>query len=250
MTQPATSAFPGTQPHQRQFPIPPGPYDERRDGGADPIEHCWNVQQGVGQRDYEDWRRAQPPGLSAEDRRDSAGWYAVSDGALALKSALDAAQAHAQQAKDKLDAAVKPKGVPRDDVAGQFALDRAWRRTNRRFDGIKDPAKLVAAGREWIKTMPKEDLPLVREEAIPYLEDRGVPTEWVDAELAQRMGAGDLRADTALKAKRVAALVHNHGALMRAFAKGVPAPQLVDPYSPGIVAEPYSNGEPHDPNAD
>jgi hypothetical protein len=62
--------------------------------------------------------------------------------------------------------------------------------------------------------------------------------------LGQRIpGAGDLRDDAALKSKRVAVLTHNHNGLVKAFANGTPAPELVDPYSPSITPAAYTNGE-------
>jgi hypothetical protein len=182
--------------------------------------------------------------VSPEDRRDSANWFSVSDAALALKPALDAARAHADEAQAKVDAAVKGQRVDTTDVAAQLAADRFWRRTERTLDSIKDQGKLASAAHDLIANATDAELPVVAEEIGAYLSSKGAPTGWVNTALAQRIpGVDDLRADAALKSKRLAVLNANHNALTKAFAAGTPTPALLDPYSPTITSEPYANGE-------
>jgi hypothetical protein len=243
-----TSALPGTSPARRAYPPPLPPFDAAAVGGRDPIEHGIRTQQAARQQ-FHDWRRSYSPNVSAEDRRDSANMFSVSDAALALKPALDAAKAHADEAQAKVDAAVKAPKVDTTNVAAQLAADRFWRRTERTLDSIKDSAKVAAAARDLVKNASDSELPVINEELSAYLSSRGVPTGWLNDALAQRMpGVDELRDDAALKSKRVAVLTLNHNGLVKAFANGTPAPELVDPYSPSITPAAYTNGEPFDPS--
>ncbi|WP_142281137.1 hypothetical protein [Mycobacterium palustre] len=186
--------------------------------------------------------------MSPEDRRDSANFFALSDAASALPQALDAAQAHADEAQAKVDDLLEDQHVG-DDVASQIAAQRVWARTQRVLDSISDGAKVGAAARDLVKNAPESELPVIAEELGAYLTSRGVPTGWLNGARAQRVpGADDVRADAALKAKRVAALRQGHNSLVKAFAAGTPAPELVDPYSPSITADDY-DGRPYSTTA-
>jgi hypothetical protein len=142
-------------------------------GGRDPIEHAARVQTAAKDQ-YEQWRHSYSPNVSAEDRRDSAGFYAVSDGALALKPSMDAAKAHADEAQAKVDTAVNGQKVDASDVAAQLAADRFWRRTERTLDSIKDQGKLVSAARDLIANATDAELPVVAEEIGAYLTSRAL----------------------------------------------------------------------------
>lgn len=199
MTQPAT------RPHQRAFPPPFPRFDERSVGGRNPIEHCARVQNAAAQQ-FNDWRHSFSPNVTPEDRRDSANLFSVSDAAVALPAALDAARAHADGAQAKADAAVEAPKVDGTDVAALLAADRFWRRIERTLDSVKDGPKVAAAAHDLVRNASDTELP-VNEELGPYLSSRGVPAGWLNAALAVRVpGADDLRADAALKAKRVAVL--------------------------------------------
>ncbi len=150
-----------------------------------------------------------------------------------------------------MDAAVKGQGVDTTDVAAQLAADRFWRRTERTLDSIKDQGKLVSAARELIANATDAELPVVAEEIGSYLTSRGAPTGWLNTALGRRIpGADDLRADAALKNKRVAVLNQNHNSLTKAFAAGTPTPPLLDPFSPSITADEYTNGQPYSPTGE
>lgn len=245
-----TQAFPGTSPARRAYPPPLPPFEAAAVGGRDPIEHAARVQPAVRQQ-FHDWRRSLSPNVSAEDRRDSADMFSVSDAALALKPALDAAKAHAAEAQAKLDAAVSGQKVDASDVAAQLAAERFWRRTERTLDSIKDGAKVAATARDLVRNASDSELPVINEELSAYLSSRGVPTAWLNDALARRIpGVNDLRDDAALKSKRVAVLALNHNGLVKALANGTPAPELVDPYSPSITPAAYSNGEPYSPTGE
>lgn len=240
--------LPGTAPARRAYPPSPPPFDATTVGGSDPIEHGARVQTAAKEQ-YARWRNSFSPNMSGEDRRDSANWFSVSDAAASLRPALDAARAHADEAQATVDAAVKGQKVDTRDVAAQLAADRFWRRTERTLDSIKDSTKVVAAARDLVKNASDSELPVINEELSAYLSSRGVPSEWLNAALAQRIpGVDDLRDDAALKSKRVAVLTLNHNALVKAFANGTPAPELVDPYSPSITPAAYTNGEPYAPS--
>jgi hypothetical protein len=244
MTTPSafSNSLPGTAPARRQYPPSPPPFDPATVGGRDPIEHAARVQRGAADG-YDQWRKSFSPNVSGEDRRDSANWFVTSDAAQALQPTLDAARAYADEADQKVKAAVKGQKVDTTDVAAQFAADRFWRRTERTLDAITNQSKLVSAARDLIANATDAELPVVAEEIEPYLSSRGAPTVWVNAALAQRIpGVDDQRAEATLRAKRVAVLGQNHNSLTRAFSAGTPAPQLLDPYSPSITSAAYDNG--------
>lgn len=238
------SALPGTSPSRRAFPVFPGPFDPNGVGGKDAPEHLHRLQHAV-RGDNIGWRGSQPAGISGEDRRDSAGWYAASDGAVSLKPALDAVNADVAAAQAKVDAAVAGQRVDRTDVAAQLSADRFWRRTERQLDAIKDSLKLATAAHDLVANAPDAELPVISEELESYLQSRNIPTDWLNTAIAQRIpGLDELRADAALKAKRRDVLAANNAALLKAFNNGTPPPELVDPYAAVTSAKPYSNGEP------
>lgn len=103
------TTLPGTAPARRAYPPSPPPFDASTVGGSDP--YALRVQTAAKDQ-HEHWRKSFSPDVSPEDRRDSANWFSVSDAALALKPALDAARAHADEAQAKVDAAVKGQRVP------------------------------------------------------------------------------------------------------------------------------------------
>ncbi|WP_406817400.1 hypothetical protein [Mycobacterium sp. M23085] len=234
--------FPGTAPAKRASPPPLPPFDARSVGGGDPIEHAARIQRAAADQ-YHTWRRSFSPNVHPEDRRDSANFFTVSDAAVALPQALDAAKAHAAEAQAKVFAAVGGQKVG-DDVGSQLAADRYLCRVERILASLKgNTTKVVAAARAAIANADPAQLAVLTEELPSLLESLGAPTVWLNDALAQRIpGVDDLRADAALKGKRLAVLAANHNALVKAFAAGTPAPELVDPYAPGITARPYEGG--------
>lgn len=246
-----SSALPGTSPSQKGYPLFPRPFDANAVGGRDATEHLARLQQAVRQECI-DWRGAQPAGVTADDRRDSAGWFAASDGAASLAPALAAVDADVADAQAKVDAAVKGQKVDTGDVAAQLAADRYLRRLDRILAPLKgNPAKVIDAFRAEIANADPAQLAVLVEEGPSILESLGAPTDWLNDAVAQKIpGLEDLRTDAALKAKRRDVLAANNAALLRAFNKGTPPPELVDAYGPGITSQPYSNGEPYSPNAD
>lgn len=234
--------LPGTAPARRAYPPPVPPFDANAVGGRDPIEHAARVERAAADG-YDQWRKSFSPHVSGEDRRDSANWFATSDAAQALRPALDAARAHADEAERKAKAGVDGMAVPDDK---HDAARRIWERSRYQLDAAGDvPAKVDVAQRLLANAQGLE-LATLKEEVPAYFAafklagGKPVPTDWITDALAARVpGNNDARAEAALRAKRVAVLNANHNSLARAFAAGTPAPPLLDPYGPTITAEAY-----------
>jgi hypothetical protein len=175
---------PGTRPSRRAYP-PPLPGFNADAGGRDAIEHCIRTQVPVKDQNIE-WRAAHPQGIDPDVLRDNAGAFAVSDAALALKPALDAAKAQVDEAQREAVSGVQGQKVDPTDVAAQLAADRFWHRTEKVLDSIKDPAKLAAAAQDLITNASDAEILVISEELAPYLQSRGVPTGWIPNALAAR----------------------------------------------------------------
>jgi hypothetical protein len=143
MTAPSafSSPLPGTSPSRKAYPPSPPPFDPSTVGGNDPIEHALRVQTAAKDQ-HDQWRNSFSPNVSPEDRRDSANWFSVSDAALALKPALDAARAHADEAAQTVKAGVDGLSVPDDK---HDAARRIWERSRYQLDAAEGIAAKVAA---------------------------------------------------------------------------------------------------------
>ncbi|OBH80197.1 hypothetical protein A5681_04530 [Mycobacterium scrofulaceum] len=101
-----------------------------------------------------------------------------------------------------------------------------------------------------IRSAPDAQIPTLSEELPDYLASRGVPADWLNAALAQRIpGLDEAQAEATLKAKQYAVLVQNHHALTKAIANDTPAPPIYSPFSPAITGKQYTNGEPYRPDS-
>lgn len=245
MTAPsAFGSLPGTAPARKQYPPPLPSYDPVTAGGRDDIEHGFYVQRD-GDGLFDKWRNSFGPGVSAEDRRDSAGLFQTSDAALALQPALDAARAYAAEAQAKVNAGVDGLAVPDDKHP---AATRIWDRDRYQLDAADGIPAKQAVTKDLIDNANPLELAVLKEELFAYfaaLNQGGKPvsTDWLRDALAARVpGNEDAKAEAALRAKRVAVLNRNHDNLTRAFRTGTPASPLLDPYADSITAAPYDNG--------
>lgn len=250
LASPAQSAFshlPGTRPSRPAYP-PPVPLGFTDPGGTTTVEHALRTQQEVAQQ-YSDWRAAHSPNIAPEILKDNAGAFQMSDAALALQPALDAAKADADAAQGRVDDLFRAQKVG-NDLEARLAAQSFWHRKERVLDSVTDKAKLVAAVQELIRSAPDDQIANLAEELPDYLASRGVPSEWLSNALASRVpGLDEAQAEATLKAKQHAVLARNHASLTKAIANDNPPPPLYNPYSAAITAKPYTNGESFDPSS-
>lgn len=95
----------------------------------------------------------------------------------AVERQLAAARERKQQVRDAMTTAGQ-------DTASELRSGRAWDRTRRTLDAKSDGAVVSAVADAFRHARPGE-LPVLAEEVTPYLESRGVPTEFVDDLIAQ-----------------------------------------------------------------
>ena len=128
-------------------------------------------------------------------------------------------------------------GVP-DDQAGQ--AQRIWARAPIRLDAGKTVSQKASAAQDLIAGADGLTLGTLREELPSYLQDEGVPTDWLDAAFAARIpGAADAVANATKLTKQHAVILRNHQALSRAMAQDTDVPPLLDPAN--VSDQPYQN---------
>jgi len=241
--------FPTVRPARRAYP-PPIPSGFIDPGGKTPVERALRVQQAVVQQ-YSDWRAAHSPNIAPDVLKDNAGAFQVSDAALALQPALDAAKADADAAHQKVEDAIAGLTVP----DGQHdAARRIWDRDRYQLDAAKDIAAKVAVAQDLIAQAKDLELRTLQEELPAYFKTqklpggKPVPMDWLIPALAARIpGQDDTKSDAILKQRQVGVLAQNHAMLNNAMEKDLPAPPIYSPYSAAITSEPYTNGEPYSP---
>lgn len=150
----------------------------------------------------------------------------MSDAALALQPALDAAKADANAAHQKVKDAVAGLTVP----DGQHdAARRTWDRDRYQLDAAKDiPAKaavaqgLIAQAKDLELSTLQEELPAYfRTQKLPG--GKPVPMDWLIPALAASIPSqDDAKADAILKQRHVAVLAQNHATLNNAMEKDLP----------------------------
>lgn len=95
----------------------------------------------------------------------------------AVAEQLAEAKARKQQVRDAMTTAGQ-------DTASELRSGRTWDRTRRTLDAKSDGAVVSAVADVFRHARPSE-LPVLAEEVTPYLESRGVTTEFVDDLIAQ-----------------------------------------------------------------
>jgi hypothetical protein len=245
-----TNSLPGT--FTRPAYPPPVPVGFIDPGGTTPVEHAFRVQQAVHQA-YADWKAAHSRDIPPDVLKQNAGAFQVSDAALALKPALDAVKADTDAAHQKVTDAVKALTVP----DGQHdAARRIWDRSRSQLDAVNGIPAKVAVAQSLIADADGLALGTLQEELPAYFATlklpggKPVPTDWLIPAFAARIpGLEDEKADAILKARQLAVLAQSHQGLISAIVNDTPPPPVYDPYSAVVTSEPYTNGEPYDPNA-
>jgi hypothetical protein len=139
---------------------------------------------------------------------------------------LDTKRAAAQQVLE---------GLSTYDEAGGEQRDRAWARTKLRIDRAQDDPSgksTVQVARDAIATARPEELPVLIEEVGPYLETLGLPTSFVNAEVAAKVPEYAAAQRDLQNATRDATVVKQDiAAVQRGIEKGIPVVEqvLVDP---------------------
>lgn len=97
------------------------------------------------------------------------------------EAAIERQLAEAKARKSQVRGAMTTTG---HDAASELRDTRTWNRTRRTLDA-KDNGAVVSAVADVFRHARPSELPVLAEEVTPYLESRGVPTEFVDDLIAQ-----------------------------------------------------------------
>jgi hypothetical protein len=236
MTSPA---LPGTRPARRPV-IPQPPSGVPQVEGRDSLERLHNLTGAV--RDaYVAYRNSIPQDADPDELKDRAGEFAYSDAALALPAALSAAKADtdaaAQAVRDKLDSI----RVDPTDQAAQLAAQRYWTRTKATLDAARSRglSEAATAAQQAVANAAPDQVNVLAEELADWLDQNGVPGDWLPEALVRKAGLGDDLAAANLAQKRYAVAAQNVAALQRAMSKDVDPQPLLSPYA--VSPNAYTN---------
>ena len=114
---------------------------------------------------------------------------------------------------DKIRKDLSPAG----DAATELRASRLWLRTQRRLDSL-DSGKLFGAATDLIANSSRAELGVLLEEIGPYLESRGVSTDWIDTAVGQAVPEYGSALAQLKKANQAATIVeYNSKALRDSF---------------------------------
>jgi hypothetical protein len=145
--------------------------------------------------------------------------------------AVDVAVANVRDRADKATAQVEKirKDLsPAGDAATELRATRFWNRTQRGLDSL-DSGKLFGAATDLIANSSREELGVLLEEIGPYLEARGVTTDWIDTAVGQAVPEYAQATKQHQKAKQALTIAeHNAKSLRTSFDKGYSSSILTD----------------------
>jgi hypothetical protein len=118
-----------------------------------------------------------------EGFRDQIAKFSETSAVKAVDGAVTQVLERRDKAAEKVDK-VRKDLSPAGDAATELRATRFWNRTQRRLDSL-DSGKLFGAATDLIKNSSREELGTLLEEIAPYLESRGVTTDWIEAALGQ-----------------------------------------------------------------
>jgi hypothetical protein len=147
-----------------------------------------------------------------------------------LDRAVDMVTAVRDEAQATVDS-VRAALIPQRDMAGELRAQRDWARQQRLLDSAGNESRRVAMAQEMVRetTDPAQFATLI-EEVQPYLASYGLPTGWLDGEIAQRVPAlREAKRDLAQADKALTVTRFNVDQQRRALARGARAQHLVKP---------------------
>jgi hypothetical protein len=149
---------------------------------------------------------------------------------------IDAALADAEAYRDEARAAVeseRAKLVTADDTASQIRAQRDWERSRTTVEAQQNVGQQIATARKLLAdAQTPQAVATLAEEVAPYLASKGLPTDWIDAELAKAApGYGAAKAEAVQRERQEMKVRHNARVAKQAAADGrLPDPRiLVDP---------------------
>jgi hypothetical protein len=173
-------------------------------------------------------RRA--PMLSQDGLRSELAAFARTDEAKSV-DACEQAMAHRMAlAQAEIDA-VKARLTGPTDTAGELRNDRAWSRTRHALDTANNGANRINTARMALQQARPDEVGVLAREIPEYLKSAGLPTDWIEKEVASRVPElARKQADLAKLHQAQAITNHSIAALRRGFASGTPPSQpLVNP---------------------
>jgi hypothetical protein len=139
--------------------------------------------------------------------------------AQAVDTAIEAADAEVGRLAEEV-VAERDKLAPANDTATQLAASRTWDRGKHSLEAAKGTggASVVTAARNLVRDAKPGELAVLSEELKPWLAAEGLPTEWIDGELARQAPAlAEAQAKHREAELRVLRLKHNAGVVRRAY---------------------------------
>lgn len=166
--------------------------------------------------------------LSEDGFRARIAAFTKTPAAAAVEDAVSRVQERAEEAATLVDKLRRDMSVPHDAVA-EMRAGRSWNRTRLTLDSARN-SKAIVAAKSIIANADPAELGVLCEELGPYLQSRGLPTEWVEDAIGQAVpeyGAARARLTKARKARLIAE--HNATTLRKGFAEGRLPAALANP---------------------
>lgn len=218
-------SMPGTKPARQTFPPPVPTAGVPDPGDGEPAARAHAVQTAVAQQ-YQAWRDAHPADIEPDVLKANAGAFMDAPAMQQLSPTLRAVEADTDQAGKHLTEVVNNTRVTPENEA---RANRVWGNALRVLDAKSDLSQVVDAARKLVAGAG-DDLPVFVESLGPYLESRGVPTDWLAIAYADAIpGLAEAHAEARRKTKALAIVRSNHDRLTNAVAKDHPAPHLLNP---------------------
>lgn len=149
--------------------------------------------------------------------------------AAAVEDAVSQVQKRAEEAAKLVDQLRRDMSVPKD-AAAEMRAGRVWSRAQRVLDNSRS-AKVVSAAKNLLADADPADLAVLCDELSPYLQSRGLPSEWLEGALGEvvpEYGAARTRLTKAQQARTV--VEYNAKMLRKSFTEGRLPATLADPH--------------------
>jgi hypothetical protein len=128
--------------------------------------------------------------------------------------------------------AERAKLAPPLDAAGQVHAQRTWQRAERQLASAENVGQRAAIARQLIGSASPEELAVYAEEMPAEMSDNGVPTSWINDELAKAAPEyGKARQELEDAERKLLKIRHNHRLTSESYTKGRPpeARFMIDP---------------------
>jgi hypothetical protein len=190
---------------------------------ADDMASHKDIRGDVSRRDGDTIRARQANRLRA---------YADNDAVAHMDAAISQVRARRDQAANIYNT-IRRELSPDGDTASELRAGRYWSRTKDLLDSLKknggpDTHGIMVKAQELIAKAEPTELGVLLEEIETYCVARGVPTQWIDPAINQKVPDYAQAKRTLTNAnKALTVLEQSAGSIHRAVASGQPAPMII-----------------------